>query len=62
MSYAHVSVYSQVPRPLGATPLLIFCQILQGVNVNYQAKFGGPSLKIYLVLSILVYTHKYHAL
>ena len=42
--------------------LLIFCQILQGVNMNYQAKFGGPSLKIYLVLSILVYTHKYHAL
>ena len=46
LSYAHFSVYSQVPRPLGATPLLkFFCQFLRGVNVNYHAKFGGPSLK-----------------
>ena len=34
LSYVHFSVYSQVPRPLGATPLLEFFPNLSVTSIS----------------------------
>ena len=54
-------ILTSATPPRCHTPLDFFCQFLRGVNVNYHAKFGGPSLKNDLVMLILIYTHKCHA-
>ena len=49
-------VYSKVPRPLDATPLLkFFRQFLRGVNMNFHAKSGASSLKIDQIMLNLVF-------